>query len=233
MNHSFVNSPLDKKKCAICKFDYMAHTKAAVCESCNNVGEVDVCYGNMLMCPPCQVKEKEAWAESQKPENINARLSDMELIHTARDIDDGIRYSGDFFNAETVSIASIKVAYLSSEEYGANEEERLHAFQRHIAERIAKFKERIVELDNEKYEALSKQRAAIKSLRDLGNELRAEIREELKKSDANYQVQTVVRVPKISKPKLSPFDRIVEALAMAKGISKSEAEQLVKDGKMS
>lgn len=227
MNHSFIKSS-EKDRCAICKQGYIAHSPAATCEACSKIGEVDLVYGNMLLCKNCQVKEKIAWDASQKPEKVVERVDALNVaIEKAREIDNSIRYNGDFFNAATISLAELKRAIDNDNSI----ENKHEAFQNEVIERIEKFKTRIFELDEEKFKVVAEQQAHIGALREFGNSLRAEIRERLKLSDANYTPHNIIKAPKISKPKASPMDRLIEAYALMHGISKDEAKEAIDKGK--
>jgi hypothetical protein len=238
MKHTFIASLNNKGECATCKRDYISHTKAAICEACSNVGECDI-FGNpsnpkaMLLCVDCLSKEQEInnniLLRTQVSINEKSVLDTIEkdIVEQSKEIDNSIQFSGDIFNAETIGLAQLKAAVLANEHNG-NSDERMFVYQKLVIERIEHYKSVIFQLDEEKHKLVSKQRAAIENLREFGSQLRQEIRDRIKQSDSTYTPHQVVKIPKISKPKVSAYDRLIESLATMKGISKEEAEKLIK-----
>ncbi len=234
MKHSFQGKAA---KCGICDYDLLSHTIAANCEACNSIGECDIYPAPkskhaMLLCATCYQKESDTnnaiadnvITRTNVSMNEHGAIRSYDLVQQlVRNEDSSIRYSGDIFNAEVTSIAEIKRICMEDESLG-NTDERFFKFQNLIAERIENYKKVIFNLDDEKHKLVAQQRAAIESLREYGSQVRAEIRERIKLSDANYTPAPVIKIPKITKPKVNAEDRLIEMLATMKGISKEEAK---------
>lgn len=221
MKHSFIPSQLNKTLCAKCNRDIFAHTKNAQCESCPKKGKCEV-IENVLMCEDCQEQHL-----SSRRNEIEYKLQDAkQVIEQSRQIDSAIRYNGDIFNAKTIAFADIKKAIDNDDSIPA--EEKSITFQKVLVERYHTLKEKIFKIDNEKHEMVVEGLAIGKTLRDLGNALREEIREQIKQLDSSYvPVKPKLVTTKIKKEKKTPFDRIVESVAVAKGLSIEDAKKLV------
>ncbi len=227
MNHSFLASQLDRAICNTCKRDYLSHTVLAVCEACGAKENCDI-FGSpsnpkaMLLCISCTRKEESA-------NDVILVKTQVSIIEKSREIDQSIRYNGDFFNAETIAISQLKKELDDNNDLSVDA--KAHKLHELVMERIEGFKKRIVEIDNEKHELVAKQQAGIKSLRELGNAVREEIRERLKQSDANYTAAKVIITPKLTKPRLDPFERLVEAYSLVHDVSKDDARAFLRKGK--
>jgi hypothetical protein len=187
----------------------------------------------MLLCADCFTKEVKA--EETIVANVIARTNVSQNEMTAirsydavskliKEEDVSIRYSGDIFNAEVISIAEIKSICMNDESIG-NADERFFKFQSLVAERVEDYKRKIFDLDDEKHQLVAKQRAAIESLREYGSQVRAEIRNRIKEADANYTPAPVVKVPKITKPRVTAEERLIEAFAAMHNISLDAAKK--------
>jgi hypothetical protein len=184
VNHSFIASAINSEICAKCKKDLIAHSNMAECESCSNIGPVELVYGNMLMCSSCIIKEKVASSEHMSPEKQAERVAEFnEGLAKARLIDDAIKVRTDVFNAETVSIIDLKKLIdedtsIINKPY-ALAEELMRRFNQHKAA-IFEHNEAIITETNA-------QRAIQININELANKLRAEEREKLRISDINYK----------------------------------------------
>lgn len=199
----------------------------AECEACGARSTCDI-FGSpsnpssMLLCALCTQKEIDA-------NSVVLQRSQM-LIDESREIDSSIRYNGDFFNAKVIAISAIKAAIDADDLTYPDAQSKQYRFQDVIAERYKHLKDVIFDVDEQKHQAVAEQSAIRHSLREFGNELRASIRETIKTSDANYTPQAIIKTPKITKPKASPMDRLVEAMAAMKGISKESAREMIERG---
>lgn len=221
MKHSFIASKLDPTKCASCTRAFVEHTKYAHCEACKEQGDCEIdTASNMLLCWECKDRNVRILIEK------TTRDSDAQcVINDAMKIDKSMQFNGDFYNAKTVAIMEIKKAIDADDSVA----DKQFAFQAALAERYAHLKSVVFDLDNKKHEAITEQLAIGKTLRDFGNDLRAQFREQLRVNDANY----VPVAPKVIKPKLvkkSPMDTLIQTLATMKNISLAEAEALIVKG---
>lgn len=176
MNHSFQASITGVDKCARCSRAQLDHTDLATCECCSNVGPMDI-HETMLMCPDCVAKEKAAWAESQKPENIQKRLNEIRVI------DNTIQVHTDIFNAETVAIEEIRKLI----EADSSIENKHFKLAEIITERYKQFSRVIFDKQNEISVLNTKQKAIQARLNDLAIKLRSDERERLKLQDLQYK----------------------------------------------
>jgi hypothetical protein len=204
----------------------ISHTAAARCEACDKMGPCEI-FGNpsnpraLMLCPDCTKLEIDA----------NTRVmaeTQLTMLEKAKEVDNSIRYSGDLFNAETVAIEAVR-AEINAE--AISEVEKHNKFQSFLAERIETYMAAIKQKDDEKFALVARQQANLQSLRAFGNELRKDLREKFKHNDVNYQPVQIVKTPKITKPKQSPMDRLVEAYAAMHNCSESEARERILKGK--
>jgi len=94
---------------------------------------------------------------------------------------------------------------------------------------IDKLTQHYVHLEGIIYEYKAEQLAIAQKLRDIGALARNEIREKLRNADKEYKPEFVRKPVKSrqSKKSMSPMDRIIQSVAMAKGITLDEARNLV------
>lgn len=226
MNHQFSSTPDNKSQCAICSRDFLSHTAAAKCERCGKNKECNV-YNGILSCWECHdrylhgIIEKASQSDEAK-----------KVIADARRIDTSIRFNGDVFNALTISHIELRKAYLDNEEIPENQRE--HAFQRHLIERYEWLKTHVFKLQDEQEQlrqqqsdAYTEQKAISKTLREIGNDLREDIRAKLKEHDHNYKPVAVVK-PKLvtvrgkNKDK-TRTDVLVEQIMLFHGVDRKTA----------
>ena len=228
MKHAFLPSALNPSECGTCGYNQIAHHhKLAQCEACDERGNCDV-YPKpkhpkaMLLCEKCIRKEEEA-------NSVVIARTQLSVVEKAREIDSAIRLNGDFFNAETISLAAIQQEVMRDD--SLTEPQKIARVQTLVIERIERFTPIIRKLDDKKHQLATQQHARLEFLRNFGSQLREEIRERIKQSDANYQPHKKPVVPKVAKPKaVTPFDRIAQNLATRKGISIEAARQLLLEG---
>lgn len=190
MNHSFAPSVIDATKCGKCKFDIIAHTNMASCESCNAITECEI-HMTMLMCPDCITKEKDAWANSQKPEEIQKRIVEVTREVSSQQ-DYSIKVREDIFNAETVSIIELKKS-IDEDDTITN---KAYILAEEIKNRIIHFSKVIFDKQQEISEEATKQRATQTYLNTLVDKLRLEEREKLKLDHIEYTPQSTFKVSK-------------------------------------
>lgn len=225
MNHIFLASSSDKSICQVCTRSFLAHTKAATCESCGKMGECEwYKEANELLCWVCKDSQiEQVIAKANESAEVNRPIN--AIIAEAAEIDRNIKYNGDFYNAKTVAIVDLKKAI----EADSTITNKSHELQRVMMTRFAHLKSVVFELDKQKHDAVVEQLVIGKTLRELGNDLRTEYREALKNSDNAYQpVAPVVAKPKLVKK--TAHDRLIEALAEMRGCSKAEAAILIEKG---
>lgn len=195
MNHLFKAGTIDASKCIHCKRTADMHS----CDICGAEGiSVELKYGNMLMCQPCIIKEDQLYKESQKPENIAARIESAtaeikqaasinDVLRDSRLTDDGIAVRTDIFNAATVAIVDLKKSIDSDDTI----QNKPYALAEELKRRFEHFKNVIFEMQQSIVEAGNEQKAIQVYLNQLANTLRAEEREKLKISDLNYKPNPV------------------------------------------
>lgn len=192
MLHEFKAGTLDALKCVHCKHTIETHT----CDICGAEHvAVQLKFGNMLMCGPCSDEEEKLYAESQKPENVAARVNESNVkaaelnavLKQAETIDSTVQVRSDIFNAETVSIDDIKKAI----DDDASITNKPYALAETLKTRFEHFRDVVFELNQQIVEAGNRQKAIQVYLNQLANKLRAEEREKLKIADLNYQPKAV------------------------------------------
>jgi hypothetical protein len=226
MDHSFIPSFTDSSKCAKCKFNEIAHSESAECETCNNIGPVDLVYGNMLMCKSCQVNEAKLQTDNMNVDEVSKRLRHINpIIEASRNIDSSIQVRTDLFNAATVSIVELK-STIDNDESITN---KPYALATELTQRFTHFKNVVFEA-NETIIAASNQQKAIQIyLNNLSNQLRSEEREKLKIADINYKpsVAKIVK-PKSIKTASKKLDKIeLRKYATELGVSEFTLQMLV------
>lgn len=228
MNHPFSPSQTNRTQCGLCKRGAIDHSPYAHCESCAFIGPCNV-FDDMLLCDSCANKH-----EASIKANITDLTENVEkVLDAAKRIDSSIRFSGDIFNAATIAHVEIKAAIMADD--SIPQEDKLKTYQNTIFERFQHFQRVAFEQDEvmflagkEKAVAVGEQLAAIKTLRDFGNELRDDYRKKLQISDNIYQPLPVKITPKLKNMKTkSPFDLMVEKVAISKNCSFDEAKRIL------
>jgi hypothetical protein len=220
MNHSFLPSKLTPTKCAHCDRGLLDHSKAAHCESCDYVGHCELNGDKMLVCPECYDKHIGALID-------RTNESAKQTIERSQAIDNAIKSSNEFFNADTVSICELRDSIMADD--SLPESMRANELHKVIRERVDKFQQFIFAINDNKVDDKSLMSFG-ENLRNLGENIRQEIRERIKANDDKYVITKpkAIKIPKIGEKK-SPLDLIIERVALARGISKTEAMILVKD----
>src|SRR5258708_3885764 len=220
MKHSFQPSPIKPTHCRICDRNLIDHSTVATCESCSKQCACELNGEKMLLCPECFDKHTGALIDS-------VTNSSKEFVARAQAIDSAIQSSNEFFNAGTVSICELRDSIMADESIPL--ESRGYELRRVIGERIAHFQEFIFKINDDKVDDKTLMSLG-ENLRNLGENIRQEIRERIRANDDKYVITKIkkIAIPKVGEKK-SPFDLIVEKIAMNMGISKTEAAILIKD----
>ena len=198
------------------------------CSSCHEMKPDTKNYSGVWLCWSCRDTQIETVITSvnehaSKTEVINQVLSD------ARSIDSTIRYNGDVFNARTVSNSDLKRAIWSDDTLTTDQKQ--HKYYATIAQRYEILAQAVFVLNNEILDRTNEMLADAQTLRDEKNELAKEYAAKMKEADSSY----VPIVPKEVKPKVKPvkkdpMERVIEALAVARGISIANARLILLNG---
>jgi len=119
-----INADSLQPKCAICGKLQVAHFPLTNCQVC---GKYDYClpYLSLQMCNSCRDNE-------QKLQEISKQQAETRVIESQpnRDnVQDAIRYSGDFYNANVKSFLELRDISSTPYEYAALVEERVNHLQ--------------------------------------------------------------------------------------------------------
>lgn len=211
MNHLFSKS--DNGNCATCDRNYLSHTPAARCDSCQKCGICNV-VDDLLLCDTCADKIKN---------------NQFDLIERSRAIDSAIGSNQDFYNAETISLIDLRASIDANTEV-VNKDD---AFKQEILLRYEKFSIALFELDTERFKTQLQLSIIKKSLDETAGTLRADERERIKIADANYvpPAKNKPVKPRVAKAdKKSIFEQMVENFAKMNGISETEARITLQQG---
>jgi len=234
MEHKFRPSMTDSKVCSECKQTPMQHGDFATCETCPNIGPVEM-FAGMAMCASCREKELEAVRAHQAPELQEARLAEhnrkleedkliraentpilsiSDLVTKARSVDQSLQVVGDLFNAATVAIVDIKNSIESDDSIPTNE--KAFRLANVLIERNDTYAGLIFDTRKTLVELESTQRTIQTYLNDLANKLRKEEREKLSLKYADYKPNPVKPAPTgTRKPKTPKYDKDELAKAVA------------------
>ena len=216
MNHDYIPIPNEPNqptldKCIECGYPESKHGDNAVCDCCDKTGNLQHFMLNgsqALLTRDCLEREKaileaeinspegrRKMAEFQSPANQEQRLQNYKavvdpydkLIGEARKIDEQLHLSSDIFTAKTIPIEELRKAIWANAEIPQDKK-----FFEYVAEckrRITHLQSVIFDLDKQKIEAYSEQKAWHVAMNDYANKLRTEEREQLKINDINYDVK--------------------------------------------
>lgn len=197
----------------------MLPKKLVECDGCGNSSECTP-WGRLWYCPTCV----------EKHTTSNTVLIDStKILKESRAIDDSIRWSGDFFNAETVSIAELKQAIEADESIPQSEKViKLHLA---VTERLELYKNRILEVDKEKHELIAKQQANFVWMREYASEIRGDIRQRIQQANTAYIESTPIKIPKEIKSRISPMEKIVQQYSLLHNCSLDDARAFLRSNK--
>lgn len=189
---------------------------------CDGCGIESSCtpWGRLWYCPVC--------VENYTKSN-SVLIDSTKILTESRAIDSSIRFSGDIFNAETVSIAELKTAIDNDDSIPLGEKAiKLHLI---VTERLELYKERILDLDKQKHELFEKQQANFMWMREYASEIRGDIRERIKRADSSYIDSTVVKIPKEIKSRVSPMEKMVQQYSIIHNMSLDDARASLRSNK--
>ena len=213
MNHQFMPNPNDTLKCIECAYPESKHGNDAVCDCCDKTGNLEpFLLGNSqaLLTRDCMEREKAllerdiAIADTIRasgvqrfgvPHNGEDRVLQYnsivrpyeKLIGEARKLDDQLHLSSDVFTAKTVPIEELRKAIWDNPDIP--NDKKFFEFVAECKRRISKLQIVIFDLDKQKIEAYSEQKAWHVAMNDYANKLRADEREALKIQDITYDVK--------------------------------------------
>lgn len=199
MDHKFVASGINALQCGKCNRSEQMHTAEAICESCPNVGPVEM-FGEIALCRECIAKEMEAAVAYQSPDKQEERLRQHnETLVLARSIDSSVETRTDIFNAATVAIEDIKKAI----DNDPTIDNKAFVLASAVKDRFNHYKKVFFEHNEIAVDAATQQRAAVQYLNTIANKLKAEEREKLQLADMSYKPTVVnTKVKKVETVKL-------------------------------
>lgn len=221
MTHSFTKSALDPNLCAQCKRPEIDHTSIATCESCNAITTCDY-YSkvNALWCRSCA----DSYIKHVKEQRTV-------IVNDTKEKLAGLRFSGDLFNAQIPAIVHIKNSFRNDE--SIPEHERMPKFWNEMLFIYETLSKTAFDLEEQQRQVKVAQLAITQEMRTFGDQLSDEISEKFKITDSKYRPIIKKVKPNIKKAeKKSPFDRMVEALALAQGIDKDKARIMIEAGQV-
>lgn len=213
MNHTYIPSQLESALCAVCKRGAEMHGAKAECETCNQIDKVEYYLAqDMIMCWSCKDKELASLMSSVAPKHDSAPSTN----HTKQ---------------LSAAIKEIHQQIVTDESIPSNQ--RPYVFQQKLMERHTELSKQIFELNKQLLELQSEQREFKSALLDQGNDLRADIREQIRANDATYQpIQPKIAVKPVIKPKAKTFkqtvqDELITGYMDLKNCSRQEAERAI------
>lgn len=219
MNHEYITHTPEVDKCIECGYPESKHGNQAVCDCCDKTGNLEIfMLGNSqaLLTRECMERERtilEAEVNSvegrrkmevfQSPDNQENRLLAYNavvrpyerLIAESRKIDDELHLNSDIFTAKTIPIEELRKAIWN--EVSIPHDKKFFEFVAECKRRITTLQTVIFDLDKQKIEAYSEQKAWHVAMNDYANKLRKEEREQLRIQDVTYDV----KMPKPITPK--------------------------------
>lgn len=188
----------------------------------------------MYNCTKCNAEVEKLY------DNLCWRCKDDELQSALRDVNSALNREavnlhqitspGDFHNLQLQSNIELKRSIYA--DTSIPESERTQKYFEALLTRIKTLDSEIRLADDIKFAATQKRSAITNELRQYGNEVRQEIRDEIKKNDANYQPVNLapVKVNVKKATKNDPFERMAQMIALANGISIEAARLRLKAG---
>src|SRR3990167_1267217 len=221
MNHPFTKSIDNAALCSICAFDFLSHTHAARCSICGKIGEVQV-YDKVLKCNSCIT-------DSEVGKNELIQDADVFLRLVRSEEDASIRYSGDVFNAKTISNHKVKDIIFADDKL--NDEEKHQKYFSFLADRYTHFQQVIFDHSSIVHDANVDVIVISNELRAFGDKVREETRNRIKQADEFYAPAIINKpiTPKVVKKK-SAMEKMIEALMQMRSCSETEARLLIEQG---
>lgn len=180
------------------------------CESCPNENVRIILCGTIWQCDTCRARDIAVALEHQTPEKQEARLANYHLEMIQKE-NASLRIQTDIFNAKMRGIHEVQDA-INQDDKVVNKN---YTIAQVIAERYKHLNGLIHDIDTQKTEYETEQRALQTFYNDLSKKLRAEEREKIKLQDLTYKpVEVPAKVKKIDKPK--KWDKTGVAAASAR-----------------
>jgi hypothetical protein len=258
VNHSFIAAPWNQKICRgypsadgkviPCLQIESAHGKDVTCESCNNVGEVEL-FNRMLLCASCVAKEIESINKpsieqieslsiEQTLNQVNRILETNQIANgdgeAVKDIIDAaiagnIKEYKDFFNAKIPSIMSLKETVESDNEIPVDKKH--YAVMSLLKRRVQYLAMVLFQTRNSQIEIGAEMKSIQFYMAETIPKLRMKLRAEFALNTPNYTPQVIKSgVPKERKGKQSPSDKIASMYAKSMKISIDEAKKIIERG---
>jgi hypothetical protein len=222
MNHPYNKANLTSTFCQTCGKDEIAHTDKATCEKCGVIGLCDY-YPSVkkLWCPRCV-------GEYVREQNANSKA----LKTATAELHTQVPVTSSLFNAKVMSFVELKKTIDGDETIQIDQKER--AYHMAIRDRIMWCQDKNVEEEK----AISERKVEIMAgnhlLRQFGDAVSAEIIEQIKKNDADYNVQQIKKAkkvdPRLGVKKKSAFDKMVENYMKASGKTYEESKKFLEQG---
>jgi len=220
-----MSSPRDALKCIECGYTEDKHGDNAECDCCEKRGNL-IIYGNgtkmMLLTRECMEREKTLLEREviesdtrrvedyQSPEKQAARLEAYKaiinpydkLIGEARKIDEQLHLDSDIFTAKTIPVEEVRKAIWANPDIP--QDKKFFEFVAYAKQHIKLLGIAIFDLDKQKIDKYSEQKAWHVAMNDYANKLRVEEKQQLKIDDNTYDIKMPKPVtPKAIKTKLS------------------------------
>lgn len=221
MNHPFNKSSTNPSLCN-CGFDYLSHTKAAKCSICGSYGEVEI-NDNILKCASC-IND----FESVKTSTVLDADTIVRLLTS--DLQNNMRYSGDFFNLRMTPHHKVKESIFA--DTTLNDEQKHQKYFNYLADCQIHLKKTIFEQETAIHGNNVEMLGISNELRAFGEQVRKETRDRIKQADEFYAPAIVNKpkvVPKV-KNKLSALDKMINAMMEMTGKSETECRLLIEKG---
>lgn len=167
------------------------------CESCPNENVRIVLMNQIWMCDECVAKEIAVALQHQTPEKQEERLNNYHLEMIQKE-NATLRIQTDIFNAKMTAIHEVQEAINADPKV----ENKNYTIAQVIAERYKHLNGLIHDVDVQKTEYETEQRALQTFYNELSKKLRTEEREKIKLQDITYKpIETAVKKKKEDKPK--------------------------------
>lgn len=245
MNHSFQAAKWSTTACSICARSESLHGDSVQCESCSNVGPIEI-IDKIIMCADCQLRHQNT--QVAVPNEIVDKLSIEQVLNQVNRImetnsiqnpdgdsvksilDDAIKGSikeyKDFFNAKMPGIDELK-SIIDADE-SVTTENKHYALAIALRGRINYLARVLFATRNSQIEIGSEMKSIQFYMSDLIPQLRMKLRAEFAQNTPNYTPQ-VIHKPKSTRTKAAsnPQERIAESYAKAMKIPIEQARKLI------
>lgn len=242
MNHSFVAAVWNNKICAgyikdgvkiPCLQSESSHGDAVLCESCSNVGPVEL-VNKMLLCASCIAKERavitEPKSEPEPPiEKLLERIDKLAESSTIKHIMDSaiagnIKQYRDFFNADIPSIIQLREMIESDDSIAPDQKN--YALAKALQRRITYLTMVLFTLRGSEIELTSEVKSIQFYVKDLIPQLRMKLRAEFAELTPNYTPQVIkTTAPKAARKNAQ--DKLAESYAKMMKIPFEQAQRLL------